>query len=98
MALELTPKRRREIALAAQIDPIYLYQILEGPKDAKPKLAHRLVEASGGEIQLWHARKSDWFEVWPHLIGSPGAPEPVPAVVPKKTPVAKAAEAVAAGA
>lgn len=86
MALELTVRRRREIALAAETDPIYLHQILRGIKDAKPRLAHTLVEASGGEIRLWHARQSDWWEVWPHLIGTEGAPDPVAPVKAQSEP------------
>lgn len=77
MTLKLTPDRRREIAEKAGINPIYLSQVLNGGKDAKPRLAHRLVAVSDGELKLWHVRQSDWFEVWPDLIGSDGAPEPV---------------------
>lgn len=76
MALKLTPDRRREIADKAGINAIYLSQILNGVKDAKAKLAHRLVAVSDGELKLWHVRQSDWFEVWPDLIGTEGAPEP----------------------
>lgn len=78
MAPKLTTDRRREIADKAGINAIYLSQILNGGKDAKPKLAHRLVAVSDGELKLWHVRQSDWFEVWPHLIGTDGAPEAAP--------------------
>ena len=76
MALNITIRRRREIALAAPCDPVYLRQVLNGHKQAAPKLAQRLVEVSDGELQLWHVRQADWWEIWPEQVGKPGAPTP----------------------
>jgi DNA-binding transcriptional regulator YdaS (Cro superfamily) len=33
--------------------------------------------ATGGVVRRWHLRPNDWFCIWPELVGTEGAPDPV---------------------
>lgn len=32
-------------------------------------------------IKRWDLRPNDWHDIWPELVGAPGAPEPPPPVL-----------------
>lgn len=72
----ITPDRRRELAAAHGLSDAYLYQCLTKRRDMDAAEARRVETITKGEIRRWMVRR-DWHEIWPELIGSDGAPEPV---------------------
>lgn len=70
----ITPQERKRLAELAGINEQYLYQCLTGRAAMEAKEARRVVRATSGALQPWHLRTKDWFEVWPELIGTEGAP------------------------
>lgn len=46
----------------------------QGTRPVPEKAAVAIERATGGEVMRWDLRTADWFEIWPELIGSPGAP------------------------
>ena len=72
------PPERRELATLLGVDEQYLYQCFTGRNAMRPKEAVRAEVRTGGRVRRWHVRVKDWHQIWPELIGTPGAPE-VPA-------------------
>lgn len=70
----ISAEERRALAEKVGLDEQYLYQCLTGRKDMRPKQAVRVERESGQRLRVWHLRSNDWFEIWPHLIGTEGAP------------------------
>lgn len=75
--MDIQPSERRELAELVKVDEQYLYQCLTGRKDMKTKEAVRVERDSGYRLRRWHLRSNDWWEHWPELIGTDGAP-PIP--------------------
>lgn len=65
-------------AFAAQagISVIYLMQLAarQDGREAGPELAVRIEQETGGAVRRWDLRPSDWWLIWPELIGVDGAP------------------------
>lgn len=66
-------------------------------RDGVPvKRAVQIEQGTGRQVMRWHLRPLDWHEIWPELIGLPGAP-PLPQsvrladAVPHAAPAAKEA-------
>lgn len=83
MSKPITPEDRRRLAAAHGVNEQYLYQCLTARRDMNPAQARKLEEATGGELKRWALCQSSWFEIWPELIGTEGAPEPVAPVRPE---------------
>lgn len=71
--LDIPPAERAVIADRAEISDAYLYQCLSRRRDMRTRLALHVERVSGGRIKRWHLRR-DWWEHWPELVGSKGAP------------------------
>lgn len=70
MRPNLSPKRRREIAVAVGIEPHYLYELLTDRKFSSPELARKLEEASGGEITRIRLLPKRAPQLWPELFAN----------------------------
>jgi DNA-binding transcriptional regulator YdaS (Cro superfamily) len=66
---------RKRLAEKAGINEQFLYQCLTGRRAMEAKEAVRVEEATNYELRRWQLRPKDWFEVWPELIGTDGAPQ-----------------------
>lgn len=73
----LTARERDEIAALCGLNPQWLYQCMTGRADLSATKASRVERISGYRVRRWQLRR-DWFETWPELVGTEGAPE-VPA-------------------
>lgn len=73
----ISPSERAAIAEEFGVSGQYLYQCIVGIRSMDTGKAVRLERDSGGRIRRWHLRVNDWWEHWPELINTPGAP-PVP--------------------
>lgn len=80
---DLSPADRRTLAEQAGVDEQYLYQCLTGRKDMKTNEAVRVERVTERRLRRWHLRRNDWWQHWPELIGTDGAPE-VPATPPQE--------------
>lgn len=51
-----------------------------GYSDRRPSPVYcvRIERVTGGEVCRWDLRPDDWWEIWPELVGVPGAPEAPP--------------------
>lgn len=63
------------LALGLDIPPSYLSQMASGDRAVTPERAARIEVVTDGAVMRWDCRPSDWWLVWPELIGKPGAPE-----------------------
>lgn len=72
--MDITATERRAIADQVGVDEQYLYQCLTGRKDMKTNEAVRVERSTGGRLRRWHLRSNDWWEHWPELVGTEGAP------------------------
>lgn len=76
MALPQYPlSRRREIAIALDVDEQYVYQVMRGLKVASPALARRLNHLDPA-ARLQELRPVDWQIIWPELVCRKGAAKP----------------------
>lgn len=59
-----------------------LRQWQRGYKGRQPDTANCVLieRATGGVCKRWDLRPNDWWRHWPDLIGTPGAPAPVPLI------------------
>lgn len=73
--MDMPPSERAAFADRHGLSEPYLYQCLTGRKDMKPAEAVRVEQESKGALMRWHLRTTDWFLIWPELIGAKGAPE-----------------------
>lgn len=72
--MDLSPPERREIASLIGCNEQFLYQCLTGRNSMEAKDAVRAERESGGRIRRWDVRTRDWWQYWPELIGTEGAP------------------------
>lgn len=72
--MSMSTSERAALARELSINEQYLYQCLTGRAAMKAKEAVRIERQSAGRLRRWHLRAKDWFEVWPELIGTEGAP------------------------
>lgn len=72
--MDMPANERIALAAKAGVNEQYLYQCLSGRRDMRVKLAVHVVRCSGDRVKRWDLRQNDWWEQWPELIGSPGAP------------------------
>lgn len=72
----LPASERIAIAAKAGISEQYLYQCLDGRRDMGVRLAVHVERSSNDRVRRWDLRQSDWWEQWPELVGSDGAPKP----------------------
>lgn len=72
------PEERRRLADLVGVNAASLYQALTGRGTPfKPSKCVSIERDSGGALRRWQLRPNDWWENWPELVGSEGAP-PVP--------------------
>ena len=69
--------RLSRVARAAGVPPGYLSQVAAGTKVLRPAYVPAVEAACELKVRRWNLRKDDWHQIWPDLIGTPGAP-PVP--------------------
>lgn len=73
-----------------------------------PAQAVAIERATAGQVMRWDLRARDWWEIWPELVGSDGAPTvssppasthlpPAPPAPPVPAPRASLAHAAAGG-
>lgn len=86
-AIEITGNASR-LAAAIVVSPQFMTQLVKGERRVPPKKALAIERTTG--VRCWRLRAGDWWEHWPHLIGTPGAPA-VP--TPEAAPAAAAQEA-----
>lgn len=72
-APQITAHERKLIAAKAQLNDAYLYQCITGRADLDATKAVRVERLSEKRIRRWHLRRN-WFDTWPELIGTDGAP------------------------
>lgn len=75
MAKQFPPEDRRRIAVKVRVNEQYLYQCLTGRREMGPVEAVRVQRESDQEIRVWDVCHKTWYLIWPHLIGSEGAPQ-----------------------
>jgi DNA-binding transcriptional regulator YdaS (Cro superfamily) len=51
------------------------------PDDRLLELAAEIEAKSNGAVHRWSLRPTDWWQIWPELVGAPGAPA-LPGVEP----------------
>ena len=66
------------IARELGISPVMVSQYASGEKEVPVRRCRRLCKLTRDVVQPWDLRPEDWWEHWPELIGSPGAPEIAP--------------------
>lgn len=71
---KISPTERKQLAALAHVDEQYLYQCLTGRRVMEPREAVRVEVATAGRLARWRVNKH-WREIWPELIGAPGAPD-----------------------
>ena len=59
------------------VSPVYLSQLSarQAGREPSPELCVKLEAATARAVMRWDLRPSDWFRIWPELIGTRGAPE-----------------------
>lgn len=76
MQTEFTPGDRRRLAEKVGVNAATLYQALTGKGAGfSPKECVRIERDSEFELRRWDLRPGDWYENWPELIGTDGAPD-----------------------
>ncbi|WP_349745339.1 transcriptional regulator [Roseateles cavernae] len=75
----LDQSRGRAAAIAREIkrSPAFVSQMSKGERPVPARCVPAIERLSGGEVRAWDLRPKDWWEQWPHLIGTEGAP-PIP--------------------
>lgn len=68
------PEDRRRIAVKVHVSEQYLYQCLTGRREMGPVEAIRIQRESDQEVKVWDVCHKTWHLIWPHLIGTDGAP------------------------
>lgn len=74
MAKQFPPEDRRRIAAKVGVNEQYLYQCLTGRREMGPVEAVRIQRESDHEVRVWDVCHKTWALIWPHLIGTDGAP------------------------
>jgi len=71
------------MAARLNIKPVYLSQLAarQDGREASPELCVLIEADTGRAVMRWDLRPEDWHRIWPELIGSAGAPEPIAAKV-----------------
>ena len=77
--MTLAAAERRQIAQLVGCNEQFLYQCLTGRNAMDVREAVRVERESEYRIRRWDLRTKDWWQCWPELIGTPGAPDPTPA-------------------
>lgn len=72
--MKISTIERAALAKRLHVSEPYLYQCLTGRKAMNAAEAVRLELESQGQLQRWDLRRYDWYRIWPHLIGTEGAP------------------------
>lgn len=70
-----------EFAGKVGVSTVYLQQIAarQDGREPSPELSVRIERESGSDVRRWDVRPTDWWLIWPELIGAEGAPAvPVP--------------------
>lgn len=62
-------------ATVLRVTPPTVHEWCTDRRQVPPKRALGLELALGGTMKRWDFRPDDWFEHWPELIGTDGAPE-----------------------
>lgn len=70
--------RCARVARDALLAPAFVSQIANGLRPAPAEQCVAIELATEAAVRRWDLRPSDWFRIWPELIGVEGAP-PVPA-------------------
>lgn len=65
------------LAQSLGISTVYLLQIAarQGGREAGAELAVRIEGETARAVRRWDLRPTDWWLIWPELIGAEGAPE-----------------------
>lgn len=75
MVKQLTPDDRRRLARMVRVHEATLYQAVTGKgKGFSPAECVRIEKASSDELRRWDLRPTDWYLIWPELIGHKDAP------------------------
>ena len=53
----------------------YLRKALSIKQPLNPKVCVRAERFTAKKVMRWDLRPDDWFEFWPELVGTKGAPE-----------------------
>lgn len=77
---------RELLAVACETTLGHLTNVSYG-KSCSALLAAHIERHTKGAVMRWDMRPDDWHQIWPELIGRPGAPE-VPQGVPQVQEVA----------
>lgn len=64
--------RTTRVARECNMTPAFLSQVAIGTRPAPATKCVAIERATG--VRRWALRPSDWFEIWPELIGDHGAP------------------------
>ena len=79
--MSISASERKRIAALVGCNEQFLYQCLTGRNAMEVKEAVRVERDSQLAVRRWHLRSRDWWECWPELVGTEGAP-PVPSTEP----------------
>jgi DNA-binding transcriptional regulator YdaS (Cro superfamily) len=63
-----------ELARAIGVPPPLISQWRNGVRPVPVGRCTSIEQATNGAVRRWHLRPSDWWLIWPELIGADGAP------------------------
>ena len=73
MSKQITPARRRELAVLHGLSEQYLYQCLTGRRDMAPSEAVRVEDLTSGEITRQMLCQKTHSRIWPELAATEAA-------------------------
>lgn len=71
--------RNARLAELTGIAPGYLSQMADGKRPIPHAAWQLIANGTGQQVQPWDLWPEEWFAIWPHLVGSKGAPKLKPA-------------------
>lgn len=75
--MDITPQRRKELALQLEVNEQYLYQCLSGRREMGAIEAVRIEQESGGVLTRRMLCSKTWQRIWPEL---PAEDKPAPSL------------------
>lgn len=63
------------LSAALGIPASFLSQLASGERNVTAERAAAIERATEGAVRRWDLRPTDWWLIWPELVGTPGAPE-----------------------
>lgn len=69
-----TPGSQAALAHALGLQIAQVWQWKEGVRPVPLAYINKIETATAGAVRRWDLRPADWADIWPELVGAPGAP------------------------